>query len=446
METFFTGKTVEEAEARALAQLGLPREDVSIEIVEMPSKGFLGLFGSTPAKIRVTLLAEEAAETARQEGGHREAARQEATRQEAGHREAARQETARQGAAHREAAGQPKPAPKAQPGRPQAARPAEAKADSAAPAPKKPVAKQAQSATPGVTAPDVSASSATARKQTAMADTPAADTAAAPKEPRIIPPEKMEQAKSYFETVATGMGVTGFTVIPMQQDETLLLKVDGEGLGLLIGRRGETMEALSHLTSLAVNRLGGDYQKVALDVAGYRSKRENDLAALARRVGAKVAKTGRSYTMEPMNPYERRIIHSTIGKMEGLTSESIGQGDGRRVVISSTDPRPAKPRGQNRRPGGQNGRPRPDGNRRGADNRRGPGRGQGGRNQEGRPEGRGPEGRGGRDNFRRDGRRDAARTEYKERSREQIGTPIAGERSETVNDAPGVSLYGKVEL
>ena len=108
------------------------------------------------------------------------------------------------------------------------------------------------------------------------------------------------------------MGVTGFVVTPQQQQETLVLKVEGENLGILIGRRGETMEALSYLTGLVANRLGGDYQKVALDVAGYRSKRENDLVALAKRVGGKVAKTGRSYTMEPMNPYERRIIHSTI--------------------------------------------------------------------------------------------------------------------------------------
>ena len=96
-------------------------------------------------------------------------------------------------------------------------------------------------------------------------------------------------------------------------------------LGALIGRRGETMESLSYLASLVANRLEGDYIKLGLDVAGYRDKRESDLTALAQRIGAKVRKTGRSFAMEPMNPYERRIIHSAISKMEGVRSESKGE-------------------------------------------------------------------------------------------------------------------------
>ncbi|MFR9068589.1 MAG: protein jag [Faecalibacterium prausnitzii] len=87
------------------------------------------------------------------------------------------------------------------------------------------------------------------------------------------------------------------------------------------------------------NRLEGDYIKLGLDVAGYRDKRESDLTALAQRIGAKVRQTGRSFAMEPMNPYERRIIHSAIGKMEGVRSESKGEGRDRRVVIYSTDTR-----------------------------------------------------------------------------------------------------------
>ena len=111
-----------------------------------------------------------------------------------------------------------------------------------------------------------------------------------------------------------------------------------EKMGALIGRRGETMESLSYLASLVANRLEGDYIKLGLDVAGYRDKRESDLTALAQRIGAKVRRTGRSFAMEPMNPYERRIIHSAIGKMEGVRSESKGEGRDRRVVIYSTDP------------------------------------------------------------------------------------------------------------
>ena len=98
------------------------------------------------------------------------------------------------------------------------------------------------------------------------------------------------------------------------------------------------MESLSYLASLVANRLEGDYIKLGLDVAGYRDKRESDLTALAQRIGAKVRKTGRSFAMEPMNPYERRIIHSAISKMEGVRSESKGEGRDRRVVIYSTAP------------------------------------------------------------------------------------------------------------
>ena len=98
------------------------------------------------------------------------------------------------------------------------------------------------------------------------------------------------------------------------------------------------MESLSYLASLVANRLEGDYIKLGLDVAGYRGKRESDLTALAQRIGAKVRRTGRSFAMEPMNPYERRIIHSAISSMEGVRSESKGEGRDRRVVIYSTDP------------------------------------------------------------------------------------------------------------
>ena len=134
------------------------------------------------------------------------------------------------------------------------------------------------------------------------------------------------------------MGVSDVTFSAVQKGEATIIRLDGEKLGALIGRRGETMESLSYLASLVANRLEGDYIKLGLDVAGYRDKRESDLTALAQRIGAKVRKTGRSFAMEPMNPYERRIIHSAIGKMEGVRSESKGEGRDRRVVIYSTAP------------------------------------------------------------------------------------------------------------
>ncbi len=183
------------------------------------------------------------------------------------------------------------------------------------------------------------------------------------------------------------------------------------------------MEALSYLTSLVANRAGGDYMKIGLDINHYRSKREANLTALAKRIGAKVARTGRGHTLEPMNPYERRIIHSAISEMEGVKSESIGEGANRRVVISSTNPSARPPR----------------------DNRGGKG-GKGGR----------PAGRGGRDGARgpRPPRKDgeyAARTstparEFADRPRDPSAAPTVPKRTETINDGADLPLYGKIEL
>ena len=167
----------------------------------------------------------------------------------------------------------------------------------------------------------------------------------------------------YLREVIALMGVENVSFSAVQKGEATIIRLDGEKLGALIGRRGETMESLSYLASLVANRLEGDYIKLGLDVAGYRDKRESDLTALAQRIGAKVRKTGRSFAMEPMNPYERRIIHSAISKMEGVRSESKGEGRDRRVVIYSTAPdaqtentygerRPRGGRGNGRRPGG----------------------------------------------------------------------------------------------
>ena len=175
---------------------------------------------------------------------------------------------------------------------------------------------------------------------------------------------KVKAAVDYLREVIALMGVENVTFSAVQKGEATIIRLDGEKLGALIGRRGETMESLSYLASLVANRLEGDYIKLGLDVAGYRDKRESDLTALAQRIGAKVRKTGRSFAMEPMNPYERRIIHSAISKMEGVRSESKGEGRDRRVVIYSTAPdaqtentygerRPRGGRGNGRRPGGQ---------------------------------------------------------------------------------------------
>lgn len=294
-ELIVTAKTLEQAIENAYeecARMGYSREEVSVEVIETPTKR---LFFSSPAKVKAVYgHAEKPAEQPVPEKEKKEPPKTEQPAKE-------------------------KPAEKKQP---------KPKKE----APKKEEKKQEQEAQP-------------AAVQETVETQPASG-------------EKVDAAVAYFKAVAAQMGVENLTVSPVQQGGTMILKVDGPNVGTLIGRRGETMESLSYLVSLAGNRCGGDYAKITLDVAGYRSKREKDLAALARRVGAKVQKTGRSHMFEPMNPYERRIIHSAISEMENLSSESTGEGADRRVVVRSTAPNalPDKPRGpRSGRSGGKGG-------------------------------------------------------------------------------------------
>ena len=251
---------------------------------------------------------------------------------------------------------------------------------------------------------------------------------------------KVKAAVDYLREVIALMGVENVSFSAVQKGEATIIRLDGEKLGALIGRRGETMESLSYLASLVANRLEGDYIKLGLDVAGYRDKRESDLTALAQRIGAKVRKTGRSFAMEPMNPYERRIIHSAISKMEGVRSESKGEGRDRRVVIYSTAPdaqtentygerRPRGGRGNGRRPGGPRSGGYRGGNRSDHGDRNGSRGGYRG-SRSGAPRGPRPSG--------------VPERTYAPRDAENAA-PVAPKRTERVDDFADFS-FGKIEL
>ena len=136
------------------------------------------------------------------------------------------------------------------------------------------------------------------------------------------------------------------------------------------------MESLSYLASLVVNRMEGPYVKLGLDVGGYRNKREDDLSALARRIADRVIRTGCYYEMEPMNPYERHIIHTAIAEIDGVRSESKGDGPARHVVLYSTDPDacnlPDRDNARNQRGGRRDGGRGPRRDNRGGRSPRGP--------------------------------------------------------------------------
>ena len=177
-------------------------------------------------------------------------------------------------------------------------------------------------------------------------------------------------AEKYLRGILDAMGVEDYTIEVTEQDNHCAITLDGENLGFIIGRRGETLDALQYLTSLVANRADSGYYRVTLDIGNYREKREQSLVSLARRLGGQTARTGRRHSLEPMNPYERRIIHTTVQEMEGVISWSVGSDDRRHVIIGPSDDNPNKDkgndRGERRGRGGRGGR----GDRGGRDRRR----------------------------------------------------------------------------
>ena len=267
-----TGKTEDEAIQNALRQLGLDRDDVSVEILERAKSGFLGL-GSCPAKVRVSYGPEEEEEPAvpaqaeeRQEEPVRSkpAKAEKKPRQE---RKAAEKPAA-------PAAGEPE----------------------AAPEEKQPEAVQALG--------------------------------------EEVDDEKAQAIRRFLSGLLEQMESTAEIHIYLAEKGRYKVILEGKGLGALIGRRGETLDAIQQLTSYAVNRSGGGRVRVQLDAENYREKREQSLQHLARKVAAKVTKYRRSVTLEPMNAYERHVIHTALQDVPGVTTYSTGTEPNRRVIVA----------------------------------------------------------------------------------------------------------------
>ena len=153
-----------------------------------------------------------------------------------------------------------------------------------------------------------------------------------------IPEEKIELCRNFLTKILKAMDID-CTVDVRADNGGIFAEIDSKGSGTIIGRRGETLDSLQYLTSLVINRTEGDYIRITLDSCGYREKRTETLKTLAEKISRKVLKSGRSTTLEPMNPYERRVIHSTVAKVEGVKSKSVGEEPYRKVVISSENPR-----------------------------------------------------------------------------------------------------------
>lgn len=241
---------------------------------------------------------------------------------------------------------------------------------------------------------------------------------------------KVEKAAAYVSEILTAMGVAEFTLTPRYYEENVRLQLSGEQIGGVIGRRGETLDAIQYLASLVANRGEGEYIRLSIDSGNYREKRARTLEALARKLANQAVRTGRSITLEPMNPYERRIIHGAVSTVKGATSSSTGVEPNRRVVISSTVP--------------------PTG---GKDSSRSGGRGRNNNNRRGNP--------GNRSERRNDGeRRSRPAGERRPRLEDPpaIGGPVRREQPETAPKAEKSSVeqeilsantgkrYGKIDI
>lgn len=303
-EAIGTGATIEEAKEQAVAILGAGFEDnVEIEVLSMPKRKTLGLFGGSPAKVRVSMEVPD-----------------------------------------------PKPEPKPLSKRPSPAadrdkpadrpvqsgqrKPVERKNDAAAPRNNK-AAGPAQKKQPAVSdrLPRPRNEEADAKPAPRTAPSRAAVGPAVPAA-QVDPNTPAGRAAAYLQKIFTIMKLDGVELSVSPVEGGSQIDLTGEGLGVIIGRRGETLDALQYLASLAANSGEGGFYRLVLNTGNYRQKREQTLQSLARRMAAQVLRTGRNRTLEPMNPYERRVIHTTIQSMEGVVSNSVGDGAARRVVIS----------------------------------------------------------------------------------------------------------------
>ena len=308
-----SAKTIEEAISAGLEKLGVSISDVTIDVLEEGSKGLFGLFGSRQAKVRLTLKETEADPL--------------------------------------EALTAAKPARSAAPAKPAAPKAPEAPkpVKPAAPKTEAPKAAPVKSAAPKAEAPKAEAPKAkpAPRKEAPKAEAlKAKPTPKAPVQPIEKPVVTMIPADQVVEDSAPGralaflrelthlMGVEVSIEVGTDAEGNVFANMTGDTLGILIGRRGETLDALQYLTSLKVNRGQEGYTRVTLDTENYRAKREEALTRLANRMANRAIKTGRKVSLEPMNPYERRILHSALQANDQVDTHSEGEEPNRHVVIT----------------------------------------------------------------------------------------------------------------
>ncbi len=277
-----TGKTIELAIASALDQLGLDRDSVSVQVLAQAKSGFLG-FGAQPAKVQVTYEAPDPAPQAPK------SALSSASRSKPKAAAPVRKPQAPKQEAPRQEAGKYEP-PK--PAKPEAPKPPKA--------PKEP-----------------------------RAETPKVPREFAPAAPGSVE----EKIEVFLKGLLEHMGSQAVPHAWKDGEDSYRVELTGDDLGYLIGRRGDTLDALQHLCNYSVNRSVDGHIRISVDAEDYRQKREESLRRYARKKAQQVLKARRRTTLEPMNAYERHLVHATLQDMERITTHSVGTEPNRRVVI-----------------------------------------------------------------------------------------------------------------
>lgn len=150
---------------------------------------------------------------------------------------------------------------------------------------------------------------------------------------------KTDIAVKYIKKVLGSMGIENVTIEVSEIENGISLEINGDGFEELIGNKGELLDSLQYLASLVCNKIDREYFRITTDCNGFRERRKKQLEELAVKIANNVKKNGRSSALEPMNPYERRIVHAAVSEIEGVTSQSKGEEPYRKVIISSTNPR-----------------------------------------------------------------------------------------------------------
>ena len=352
----FTGKTTQEAIDAGLAALGVTIADVHVDVIQEGAKGLFGLFGSKPACVRLTVMEEEKEDDhglgdllssfslnePRKKPAQKPAAPKPEKKPEAKKpaekkpevkaevRSEAKAEVKTEAAPKAEAKAEAKPEVKAEvkaEAKPESK--TETKAETAPKQPKPPREKKPRA--PKAEKPAKAEKQAEPREYAPMV--PAKTFS--PTEPPVMHPEDTPagRAQRFLMDVTSLMNVKVDVYVDDTAEDGLYIHMIGDTLGILIGRRGETLDALQYLTSLQVNKGREGYIRVTLDTENYRAKREDSLRRLAQRMANRAQKTGRKVVLEPMNPYERRVLHTALQNHPAVTTHSEGEEPNRRVVI-----------------------------------------------------------------------------------------------------------------